>query len=160
MEASMKSHWVVLPPSCKPWFHLTGCLDRARRVPQPTYCGAAPVIVYFAAGIQAEDQVPFIVFLAGAHGAEWNSNVFFAHAKKSTDPDDHGCDTTFLVDQNVIDIADLVVGRIINTLLVEIGHSGAGGLSDEDLRGPSGRWCRLLGEGRRSDGHLRIRRRR
>jgi hypothetical protein len=34
-------------------FHLTGSLDRARRVPQPTYCGAAPVIVYFAAGIQA-----------------------------------------------------------------------------------------------------------
>jgi hypothetical protein len=32
---------------------LTGSLDRARRVPQPTYCGAAPVIVYFAAGIQA-----------------------------------------------------------------------------------------------------------
>jgi hypothetical protein len=56
----------------------------------------------------------------------------------------------FLVDQNVINVADLVVRRIVNILLVEIGYRGARRQPGEDLRGPSGRRSRLLGEGRRT----------
>jgi hypothetical protein len=41
----------------------------------------------------------------------------------------HFRDTTFLVDQNVIDVANLVIGRIIDILLVKIRH-----------------WCRLAAE--------------
>src|SRR5271170_4529516 len=66
---------------------------------------------------------------------------------------DHGRDTTFLVDQNIIDVANLVIGRIIDILLVKIRHRGAGWQPSEDLSGPSGRRRRLLGEGRRTDRH-------
>lgn len=50
----------------------------------------------------------------------------FRHDERSADADDQSRDTIFLVDQNVIDIADLVVGGVINALLVEIGHRRAG----------------------------------
>src|ERR1700719_1455330 len=69
--------------------------------------------------ICVQDQVPFVVFLAGAHGAEWNSNVLFAHAEKSANANDYGRDTALLVDQSVIDVADFIVRRIVNTLLIE-----------------------------------------
>ena len=41
-----------------------------------------------------------------------------------------------------IDAADLVIRRVVNILLVEIGHSGAGRPAEEDLRwtGGSKRW--------------------
>src|SRR5689334_5184712 len=83
-------------------------------------------------------------FLAGAHGAEGYGNVLFAHPEKAAHSNDHSRDATVLVNEHVIDIADLVVGRIINILLVEVGYRGAGGLADEGLRRTGGGWGRLL----------------
>ena len=54
-------------------------------------------------------------------------NMLFAHAQKSADTNDQGAYITGLVDKNVIDIADLIVGGIIDSLLVEVGHGGPGG---------------------------------
>jgi hypothetical protein len=65
---------------------------------------------------------------------EGNSHVLFAHAEEPADSNDHSRNATLLVDQNVIDAADLVIRRVVNILLVEIGHSGAGRLAEEDLR--------------------------
>jgi hypothetical protein len=50
----------------------------------------------------------------------------------------------------VIDIADLIVRRIVNILLVEVGDGGSSGLPNKDLRRTGGRWRRLLGEGCRA----------
>jgi hypothetical protein len=58
---------------------------------------------------RVQNQVPFIIFLTGVQGAKWNGNILFAHTKKSTDANDHSRDLTFLVDKNVIDVADLIV---------------------------------------------------
>ena len=69
-------------------------------------------------------------------------NILFAHAQKSADANDQGADVTGLVDKNVIDVADLIVGGIIHILLIEAGHGGPGGQCCEDLG------CRLLRQGR------------
>src|SRR5882672_7821177 len=61
-----------------------------------------------------QNQVPFVVFLARVEGAEGNRNILFAHAEESADANDQRRDTTFLVDQDVIDLADLIVRRIVN----------------------------------------------
>jgi hypothetical protein len=41
---------------------------------------------------------------------------------KPPDANNQGRDTAFLVDQHVIDVADLVVRRVVNILLVEVGQ--------------------------------------
>ena len=60
-----------------------------------------------------------------------------AHAEEPADSNDHSRNATLLVDQNVIDAADLVIRRVVNILLVEIGHSGAGRLAGEISVGPA-----------------------
>ena len=75
-----------------------------------------------------------------------------AHAEEPADSNDHSRNATLLVDQNVIDAADLVIRRVVNILLVEIGHSGAGRLAEEDLRWIGGSGRRPLGKGCRAYG--------
>jgi hypothetical protein len=79
-----------------------------------------------------QDQVP-IIFLARMNVAKGYRNILFAHAQKSANANDQGADITGLVDKNVIDVADLIVGGIIDILLVKVGHGGPGGQSGEDL---------------------------
>ena len=74
--------------------------------------------------VSVQNQIPFAVFLGSTHGAERNSNVFVAHAEEPADANDHCSDTTFLVDKHVIDVTDLVVRRILDSLLIEISHGG------------------------------------
>src|SRR4029077_13744446 len=72
---------------------------------------------------------------------EGNSHVLFAHAKEPADSNDHSGNATLLVDHNS------TVGRRscyptgVNILLVEIGHSGADLLAEEDLRWTGGKWA-------------------
>ena len=69
------------------------------------------------------DQVPFVVVLGrDAHGVEGNGNVLFAGTKKSTNADNERGHLAGLVDQNIHDLADLGVLRVIDALLVPIGH--------------------------------------
>jgi uncharacterized protein YjbJ (UPF0337 family) len=99
-----------------------------------------------------QDQVP-IIFLARMNVAKGYRNILFAHAQKSANANDQGADITGLVDKNVIDVADLIVGGIIDILLVKVGHGGPGGQSGEDLGGPRGHRRRLLRQGRYTDPH-------
>src|SRR5262245_15306673 len=88
-------------------------------------------------------------------GVEGNRNILFTHAQEAADADDQGCDTTFLVDQNVIDLADLVVRWIINVLLVEVGHGRPNGHPGEDLSGARCHWRRLLRNGRSANANCK-----
>src|SRR6267378_1531032 len=98
-----------------------------------------------------QDQVPFIVFLTRVEGAEGNRNILFAHPEESADANDQGRNTTFLVDQDVIDLADLIVRRIVNVLLVEVGHGGPGRQPGKDLSRPRSHCRGLLRDGRSTD---------
>jgi hypothetical protein len=66
-------------------------------------------------------------------------------SRKPPDANNQGRDTAFLVNQHVIDVVDLVVRRVVNILLVEVGHGGPGRQPGEDLRRPGGGWGPLLG---------------
>jgi hypothetical protein len=57
---------------------------------------------------RVQNQIPFVIFLTRVQGAKWNGNILFAHTQKSADANDQGRDMTFLVDKNVIDVADLL----------------------------------------------------
>src|ERR1700693_3881451 len=60
---------------------------------------------------------------------------------------------TFLVDKNVINVADLTVGWIIDILLIEVRHGCASGQCSEDFGRPRGHRCRLLRPGRYTNPH-------
>jgi hypothetical protein len=70
---------------------------------------------------------------------------FSPMSRKPPDANNQGRDTAFLVNQHVIDVVDLVVRRVVNILLVEVGHGGPGRQPGEDLRRPGGGWGPLLG---------------
>src|SRR6266850_7419992 len=134
-------------PPAAPMMHLSG-----GRHPR----GFGLIIRESRGGLQSvlgciQNQVPFVVFLARVEGAEGNRNILFAYAEESADANDQRRDTTFLVDQDVIDLADLIVRRIVNVLLIEVGHGGPGRQPGKDLSGPRSHWRGLLRNGRRTD---------
>jgi hypothetical protein len=69
-----------------------------------------------------------------------------AHAEEPADSNDHSRNATLLVDQRVMDAANLVMRRVVDIILIEIGHSAAGRLAEEDLRwiggSGAGRWAK------------------
>src|SRR6266481_6213556 len=134
-------------PPATPMMRLSGC-----RHP----LGFGLIIRESRGGLQSvlgciQNQVPFVVFLTRVEGAEGNRNILFAHAEESADANDQRRDTTFLVDQDVIDLADLIVRRIVNVLLIEVGHGGPGRQPAKDLSGPRSHWRGLLRNGRSTD---------
>jgi hypothetical protein len=79
--------------------------------------------------------------------------MLFTHAQKFADANDQGAYIIGLADKNVIDITDLIIGGIIDSLLIEVSHGSAGGHFCEDLGGPRSHWRRLLRHGRYTDPH-------
>jgi hypothetical protein len=91
-------------------------------------------IVFEALGIlerilvRVHDQVPFvIIFVRDSDSIEGNGDLFFAHSKKAADADDECGRFALAIDEHVHDLADLVVLRIIDVLLVPMGDGFAVG---------------------------------
>src|SRR5262249_25111179 len=63
-------------------------------------------------------EVPFVVLLGAFHVAERNRDVLGAGADEAADLDDERRDLPVGADQNVLDLADLLVRRVIDVLLV------------------------------------------
>src|ERR1700734_394341 len=78
---------------------------------------------------RVHDEVPFVlIFGRYAHGVEGHGNILLASAEKPANADDERGHLAGLVDQNVHDLADLGVLRVIDALLVPVGHrEGIGG---------------------------------
>ena len=57
-----------------------------------------------------------VVFLFTFDGGERHDDVLLAHVKKSADPNHEPCDLAGLIDQDVVDTADLRLVRIIDVL--------------------------------------------
>ena len=71
----------------------------------------------FLGGVRFHDER--IVAVGGeAELIERQRNVLLAHAQKSADADDHGVNLTFAVDEDVVDVANLLVG-VVHDVLVE-----------------------------------------
>src|SRR4029434_7043278 len=78
--------------------------------------------------VRVHDQVPFIViFVRNLDSIEGNSDVLFAEPKKAADADDERGHLAVAIDKHVHDLADLVVLRIIDALLVPMGDGFAVG---------------------------------
>src|SRR4030095_3799783 len=66
----------------------------------------------------ATSQIPFVVVLgSGPDRIERNGNVLLTHAEEPAHADDQRGDLAVAVDQHVHDLADLVVGRIVDVVL-------------------------------------------
>jgi hypothetical protein len=75
---------------------------------------------------RVHDQIPFVVVLVGElHRIEGNRDVLFARPKKTADADDERGRFAALIDKHVHDLADLVVLRVIDVLLVPMGDGFA-----------------------------------
>src|SRR6266511_640005 len=77
---------------------------------------------------RVHDQVPFIIiFVRNLDSIEGNGDVLFAHAKEAADADEESARLALAIDEHVHDLADLVVLRIIDALLVPMGDGFAVG---------------------------------
>src|SRR5262249_23428107 len=68
------------------------------------------------------DEPPLVVLLLAPERVERDGNVFLAGTEKTTNADNEGVHATFLVNEYIDDLADLVVRRIVHALLVIVGH--------------------------------------
>src|SRR5215813_9068253 len=76
-----------------------------------------------------EREPPFVVLLGVLHSIERYDHIFLAGTEKAANPDDQPGDLAGLVDQNVIDVADLAFFGVIDALFVVIGNGPAVGRS-------------------------------
>ena len=56
---------------------------------------------------------------------ERNSDILFAHSEEAADSDHQRDDLAVLVDEHIHDLADLVVLRVIDVLLIPMGNGFA-----------------------------------
>ena len=70
-------------------------------------------------GVQRE---ALVVFLADRKRIEWNDDGLLVDAQEAADTYHRGSDAAILLDHEIEDVANLVIGRIIYTLFEEIGH--------------------------------------
>jgi hypothetical protein len=70
-------------------------------------------------GVQRE---ALVVFLADRKRIEWNDDGLLVDAQEAADTYHRDSDAAILLDYEIEDVANLVIGRIIYTLFEEIGH--------------------------------------
>src|SRR5579871_6836352 len=68
-----------------------------------------------------EREIPLVVFFLGLHGIERHGDILLAHAEKAADADDQRRYLALLVEQYIVDRADLGLLGVVDGLLVEIG---------------------------------------
>ena len=75
---------------------------------------------------RVHDGIPLVViFRLEPDGIEGDGNVFLPHSKEAADADDQCDNLAVAIDQNIRDLADLGVGRIIDILLVPMRNGRA-----------------------------------
>src|SRR5215831_6253979 len=84
-------------------------------------------------------EVVLVVVLVGdLHRIERHGDVLLARAEEAADADDQRSGLAAAVDQHIHDLADLVVARVVDVLLVPMRHGDAlAGNRRQDLRGCS-----------------------
>src|SRR3984893_3632306 len=108
-----------------------GGLARGRRGFLRYPCHVGPIVFESLRTLQSifggiHYEVPFVVvFSRCVDGVEGNRNILLTHSKKSADPDDERGRFAFTIDEDVHDLADLVIFRIVDVLLVPVGDRHA-----------------------------------
>src|SRR5437867_11921265 len=56
------------------------------------------------------------ICLIARHGdlVQWHCDVLFAHAEEAADTDDHGLDGALIVEEDIVDVANILVGGTID----------------------------------------------
>jgi hypothetical protein len=105
-------------------------LDRRLPIVLSTLLGGDPLLSAAIKGIArrvierlfggVHHQVALAVLLCQLERAEGNRDVLFAGAKKAADANDGGAYLAVLVDQQIVDVADLVILVIVDALIVVV----------------------------------------
>src|SRR5262245_42051021 len=109
--------------------------------------GLAAVVLVPGRSVQGvlgrvHDQVPLVVLLCALDGMERHRDVLFASAEEASDADDERAHTAFLINQDIHNLADFVVVRIVDILFVVVRHGA--GIGRQRVEGLGGRGRRTL----------------
>jgi hypothetical protein len=94
-------------------------------------------------------QIPTSVLLRRVNGVERHCNILRVHSKEATDRDDEGGYLAAISDQDVDDLTDLAIGRVVEILLVVVRDCCRGrrnAAEDVSVRCRNPRGCALLCE--------------